>query len=1288
MTALCYGRQMVEQAGASPGDAETNVAAARAQFVSSLGRRLEALRLALATVEQNPRSAAQRDHLRRRIHAFGAAAGVLGFDRVFEAFREAEGAIGRSALSDDSDLAFVARTLDLVPSLVLGADVSVARGRGAGATAPVERRTGSWPTSVLVFAAEALAESLVQAGAADGGSTLELERTEDPDRAEQIVRVMAPDVAVVDADRRGARELMETLVYDPLLDPVRIIAIGTFDRPEAAATLVALGVARVLPKPVSPDTLKRSVVEVSRERAHPAPHSEPIGDETIESLTDRLAQELRRGLVDAVKAQSRGLTVSFGEGTDVLAALWASVARVRELVTLRSGGAVRFDSTGPEGAVPLAPWMGDGEQRVLPPGERRGREDVTLVGRTIVVADDDPAVAWFLVGLFRAAGADAFEAHDGTRALELVREKWPDLVVSDILMPGIDGFTLCREIKRDVVLADTPVILLSWKEDLLQRVRELGIEADGYLRKEAAASVVVQRVREVLLPRARVEARITATSEARGRLDGLTPRLVLELAAKRAGDVRVTIRDAGFLYEAHIRGGRLRSVSRTAVDGRSERGERVLSALLGVRAGRFAIQPDKTECPSEFTGELREALAPTVLRARGALRALAELGRVGRIDVDMQAFEPYAAATPEPARDIVRRFADGESPDGVVASGVPSRLVESVLADVVRHGAIRRIVGRDGTELFPKGLEELEGARSRGPAVLRVATGAPPRPEVPALRAVPSPARVVDEARTAPKEAAAPPPSIPKSLLPLAGTDEASKEIAELETGPSARPPVATTATVKVGEPARLPLPARRDTPGSVARVGEALEAVAPAEARPVPKGEDKKPEEPMDAEQAFLSLLSDSIVPPPASEAGGSELARPLSGKLAPPTSAPREPSPLEAALRSHLSTSGMKAVEATPLETAATQVVVPAIEVQEPEDKKAVVPRPERWPTPVDAPAVDLASAVVKGVTETPAPSKSVPTRPSATAEPQVQSPRAPPSAGEGRPEATEAAALEAERGPKVVEPVGLGVVRTEVLAAVSAPELARTETLPAQAIPEGERTQVSASQNTAPVEPDSRRSPEASPAASPSTTTRASGPSGTTPAAGRASRSSPRSESRTSAEPTRSGGQLFGVVVALVLAAVVGFKAMSAVRRLLDPTVVARSSPAPAEAIAVDKLVPVPSKVVAPQVSAPLSAAPPAASDRAAVTPAEAPYVAEDLELPADVAVLPDRGLLEMNVSAPHSIYIDGVFIGRGPTRRIPLREGPHEVRVRGEGVDAVQSILVRKGRRVRLEPANTK
>ncbi len=248
---------------------------------------------------------------------------------------------------------------------------------------------------------------------------------------------------------------------------------------------------------------------------------EPLGDVTVTNLADRLVAEVRRGLVDSVEADGNVLTVPLGDGTDVLAAVWAAVARVRELVTMRSGGKVRFEPGGPEGAIPLAPWTG-ADRRA---GERlpgsRDAQDVSIAGRTIVVVDDDPAVVWFISGLLQAAGAEVLEAHDGDRALELAQNAWPDLVVSDVLMPGLDGYALCREIKRDAAIRDVPVILLSWKEDLLQRMRELGADADGYMRKEATASQVVQRVREVLRPRARVEARIAEGGEVRGRLDGL-----------------------------------------------------------------------------------------------------------------------------------------------------------------------------------------------------------------------------------------------------------------------------------------------------------------------------------------------------------------------------------------------------------------------------------------------------------------------------------------------------------------------------------------------------------------------------------------------------------------------------------------------------------------------------------------------------------------------------------------------------------------------------------------------
>jgi CheY-like chemotaxis protein len=1273
---LWYGRHMVEQAGALPSDAETSLADSRAQFVTSLGRRLEQLRLALAALEQAPRSAAHRDHLKRRIHAFGAAAGVLGFDRVFEAFREAEGVLGRASASlavAPVDLAIVARTIDLVPSLVMGTDVPLGRSRSLLPGA-LERRGPAWPTSVLVFGPAALVDSLNAPATALGSPAVECERTEDPERAEEIVRVMAPDVAVVDADRKGSRELMETLVYDPLLDPVRIIAIGSFDRPEAAASLVALGVARVLPKPVSPDTLKRSVLEVARERAPGAFQADPLGDLTIEALGDRISQEIHRGLVEAVKSQSRGFTVSLGDGTDVLAAVWASVARIRELVTLRSGGAVRFDATGPEGAIPLVPWMGEERQRAAGGGEHRAADGVELAGRTVVVADDDPAVAWFLSGILKASGADVVEAHDGARALELVRERWPDLVVSDILMPGLDGFALCREIKRDIALSDVPVILLSWKEDLLQRVRELGAAADGYLRKEATASVVVQRVREVLLPRARVESRIASGAEARGRLDGITPRLVLEIVEKRRANARVSIRDAAFLYEVDVRDGRVRTVSRTASDGRTERGERVLAALLGVRAGRFAVRPDETPCAHDWTGSLRELLAMPIERARAAQRALAELGDVARVEFDGGALEPYMAATPQSARDVVRRLAEGASPDDLAAAGVPSRLVESVLADVVLHGGVRKVLGRDGEDRFARELSNARERRipSRAPAPAPAEAGMPI-----AIPAAPVPVVEPAEPVSAPDFGAALPPGAAVSDA----ADDPDSAFASLLID-SIAPPAPEA-------------PAPNLTPRPFAMKGMAPPTSAPPEPSPLETALRSLP-----APLAQRAKLGDSPAPAPAAPAETAETA-----EAAPDRGAGIEKEPQAETRR-----------------------------------ERRIIPRPARRVPSAESSGVDLGEAVMSVLGDAapspnPAPVAPAGDAPSATA-PEVPA-KAAIDAEAARTEVRVVA--EAARAPSAPGPVATALGRAD--ASTAAPEAVLADSkgviAPSAAPPAAEEATMTGTSaagswarapgaSQAPPEKPagaaiasvSAPSPESEPVDSgpPKSTAKASKPSaprGATDTSHRrvpeakATPSSPSTKSSTGSGPTsaraseapRGGGPggTFGVVVVVAGAAVASFAIVNAIRGATSQDDAARPDPARSAAMEGPVTSSVAAAPSAPAVA--VAASPPAvalaASAPAPVAPSPEPSGSSagalsvaDLELPQGVTVPNDRGLLEVEVGTPESIYVDGVFIGRGPSRRIALRPGRHEVRLRGDDSERTASVDITTGRRARVGTTNVK
>jgi DNA-binding response OmpR family regulator len=786
--------------GAPPAqDEQARLSGARGDFVASLPRRLEVLRAALRAVEDQPRDAGRINGLLRRLHALGSAARVLGFASVAEALGEAEKTLRRVARSGPAptDLADVARALDLLPSLVLGAKVSI---RAVVPEQPAAAPIPDFPLSVLVFGPQPVADVLMQ----QSDLRVECERTEDPGKARELSRVFGPDVAVIDADRKGARELVELFVKDPLVEPIPIVVVGDFASPELSRTFIGLGATRVLPKPVSPDALRRTVREL-RDHGNPPVHvREPLGDITVNQLVDRIAVEIRRGLVEAVDPAARSSSVGFGEGTDVMSAVWGTVARLRELVTLRSDGNVRFEQTGPEGAVPFAPW--NDSRRVGERGGREGRagEGVSLQGRRVVIADDDPAVVWFLSGILKTVGAEVFEAHDGERAFELTASLWPDLVVSDVLMPKLDGFSLCHEIKRDVAVRDVPVILLSWKEDLLQRVRELGGDADGYLRKEAAASTVVERLREVLRPRARVEQRVASGGEVRGRLDGLTPRLILELACRAQRDVRVSIRDSSYLYEVQVRSGSPRTAIRSANDGSFERGEGVLSMLLGVSAGRFVIEPDDSPCRAELSGSLHEQLAGPVARARAAQRALSAgaLASVTRVAFDSARVGGYLECTPEPAQSLLRELITGASPRDLLTSGrAPARLLEAVLSDFARRGGIL-IVETAG------GIEDISQTRVPPSAAPNLAALSIPQTEAePELPPAPAPAPV----QAAQSEEPEPAPPVSQRKPPAIYSQPPDSELESADAGwftfqiESAKPPevaAAVEATAAAAQPA------------------------------------------------------------------------------------------------------------------------------------------------------------------------------------------------------------------------------------------------------------------------------------------------------------------------------------------------------------------------------------------------------------------------------------------------------------------------------------------------------
>jgi CheY-like chemotaxis protein len=749
-----------------PSGASAGTAGPRADFLANLGRRVSELSSMLGALEREPGSARLRDDLRRRVHALGAGARLLRFERLAAEVAAAEErlvAVAERGHLDGADAAALRAAFGLLTGLAFGgteaderrgeAGAAGARATLVGVGAPLASAglAGSvapsaaaaprpWPLSVLVVGPKPIADAIVLP-AAEGAPAIDVERTDDGLRAIDLARAVAPDVVVIDADRRGARELLEALRKDALTAGVAIVALGTWGRAEDASAFLAAGATRAVHKPVSPDALRRVCQQASVDREAAAPSAE-LGRVSLEELAARLGKEVERAIADGATLENDGVTVDLGRGDDVLGAVWSAAARVRDVVTIKSRGEIRFAPGAAERALPVGAWMNDPAGVSAPAAAAPRRGGVrpgpggakALAGVRVLVADDDPAVAWFLSGVLRGEGAAVIEACDGATALRKALAQGPDLVLSDVLMPNLDGLTLTEMLRADPLLADVGVVLLSWKDDLLQRARELGARADAYLRKDASGPTVAARVRELLYPRARLAERVAAGGEVHGRVDGLTMRTLLATVCTHRPACLIEVRDAAYLYEVDVVDGRPVRVTRTARDGAFVQGAAAFAQMLGVRAGRFVVTARREGAgPGEETPPLAEQLRPHAAAARGALRLLtgSSLPAIARVAFDADWVAGYGALLPSPARAIVKRLEAGEAPRKVLASCLSSaRLFEEVVRDAAARGAIVGIRGAQGEDLLGPAvqaeLDVLLGVKtaSVAPAALGVAGGA------------------------------------------------------------------------------------------------------------------------------------------------------------------------------------------------------------------------------------------------------------------------------------------------------------------------------------------------------------------------------------------------------------------------------------------------------------------------------------------------------------------------------------------------------------------------------------
>ena len=130
--------------------------------------------------------------------------------------------------------------------------------------------------------------------------------------------------------------------------------------------------------------------------------------------------------------------------------------------------------------------------------------------KTILIVDDEKPIMDILVYNLKKEGYDTLEAGDGQTAVNIALEQKPDLILLDIMLPGMDGLTVCKKIRNTL---NIPIIMLSAKDEEIDKILGLELGADDYITKPFS-------VRELM---ARIKANLRKADQSKKEIESIAP---------------------------------------------------------------------------------------------------------------------------------------------------------------------------------------------------------------------------------------------------------------------------------------------------------------------------------------------------------------------------------------------------------------------------------------------------------------------------------------------------------------------------------------------------------------------------------------------------------------------------------------------------------------------------------------------------------------------------------------------------------------------------------------------
>ena len=197
-------------------------------------------------------------------------------------------------------------------------------------------------------------------------------------------------------------------------------------------------------------------------------------------------------------------------------------------------------------------------------------------GGRVLIVDDVPANVRLLAGILKVAGYDVCTASNGPEALRKVADESPHVVLLDVMMPGMDGFEVCRRIKAEPATAFLPVVMVTALQETSDRVMALEAGADDFLTKPVDNMEVVSRVKSLVRAKRQRDELQHAYQELK-RLDSLRDSLALMLVHDLRTPLTTMIAPLEMLRKGQL--GQLVELQQEAVDMCTRGGHRLMALV-------------------------------------------------------------------------------------------------------------------------------------------------------------------------------------------------------------------------------------------------------------------------------------------------------------------------------------------------------------------------------------------------------------------------------------------------------------------------------------------------------------------------------------------------------------------------------------------------------------------------------------------------------------------------------------------------------------------------------------